>query len=86
MSYELHKKMKMGTLFEVRPRRYVHDSDETPLFPDPERTEIKIGWLFGNDVLMSLDDTDDSERTKKRIRVISRLGIGWISKMWIQVL
>jgi len=78
--------MKMGTLFEVRPRRYVHDSDETPLFPCPEGCDIKVGWLRGHDILLSLDDTDDSEKTKNRIRVISRLGIGWISKMWVQVL
>lgn len=74
--------MKTGTLSEIAPARGPWDTDKTPLFPHPSGCDRKLGWLNCRDIVMVVEVTDDSD--DKRVRVLSRLGIGWISKKWLQ--
>lgn len=76
--------LPMGTLFEIKPQLVRNDTSLTPIFFDPVECEEKLGWLDGYDIVMTLEVADESDKTTKRVRVLSRLGVGWVSKMWIR--
>jgi hypothetical protein len=77
--------MKPGTLFEIVPRKNEADTDETPIFPDPEGCKEKLGWLHGHDIMLYLGvGNEPGTFGSKRVKVLSRLGVGWVSIRWIQ--
>lgn len=77
--------LRRGTLLTITCSDSRYFTDLTPLFVEDVSPRIKVGWLEGNDIVCVLEDVDELlAHQNRRVKVLSRLGVGWVSKMWVR--